>query len=182
MLKKLPRAFFTLFIILLILIVALIICRGLFPIRHYSVIEEYCEEYGVEKSLVLALIKAESNFNEDAVSHADAKGLMQLTDSTFDYCMTSLEASGDIFSTEDNIRAGVWYLSHLIEKYDGNTENAIAAYNAGSSNVDKWLSNSLYSSDGKELDIIPFGETSRHVGKIRRYNNIYKLLYPKTRG
>lgn len=182
MTKIFRRVFLTPVIIFLILIVALLICRGLFPLNHYSVIERYCEEYGVEEHLVSALIKAESNFNKSAVSHAHAKGLMQLTDSTFEECMNTLGTEGDIFSTEDNIRAGVWYLSHLMEKYNGNVENAIAAYNAGGANVDKWLSDSRYSSDGKSLDTIPFGETSRHVEKIRRYSKIYKFLYPKTRG
>lgn len=182
MIKFFRRAFLTPIIIFLILILSLLICRMLFPLNHYSLIEKYCEEYGVSKHLVSALIKAESNFNESAVSHAHAKGLMQLTDSTFDECMNTLGTEGDIFSADDNIRAGVWYLSCLVEKYNGNVENAIAAYNAGGANVDNWLLDKNYSSDGKILDAIPFGETSRHVQKIKRYSQIYKFLYPKTRG
>lgn len=180
--KIIRRAFLALFIILFILILTLCVLRGLFPLRHYDLIEKYCEEYTVKPYFVSALIKAESNFREDAVSHADAKGLMQLTDATFLYCMETLGKEGDIFSAEDNIQAGVWYLSHLLKKYDGNITNAIAAYNAGSTNVDGWLSDSRYSDDGKTLLEIPFGETDRHVGKIRRYGNIYKFLYPKTKG
>ena len=134
--------------------------------------------FAVDTDLAMALIKAESNFDKNAVSSANAKGLMQLTDDTFNYCNKNLKVSdADIFSPEDNIRAGVWYISHLIRRYNGNIPNALAAYNAGASNVDKWLKNEEYSSDGKTLDKIPFNETKNHSTKINSYKRIYEILY-----
>lgn len=152
---------------------------GLFPIKYEKEITAYCKEYGVDETLVYALVKAESNFDEKALSDAGAKGLMQLTDETFIFCTERLGFSEtpDIFDVQTNLRSGIWYLSYLLEKYDGNTKNAIAAYNAGFRNVDKWLSSEKYSKDGKTLDTIPFGETQRHVEKIIRYRKIYSVLY-----
>ncbi len=152
---------------------------ALFPIKYKKTITSYCKEYGVEEALVYALIKTESNFDEKASSKANAKGLMQLTDETFSFCIKNLGISNSpgIYNAKTNIRAGIWYLSYLTEKYDGNTENALAAYNAGFSNVDKWLSSEKYSSDGKSLDKIPFGETERYVDKIIKYKKIYSFLY-----
>ncbi len=167
-------------IIVAILSFSVLTCYGLFPVKYQDTIEKYCKEYGVDKNLVYALIKAESNFDEKVVSDADAKGLMQLTDKTFLYCIESAGISAtpeDIFIPEINLQAGIWYLSFLLDKYDGNMKNAIAAYNAGSANVDEWLSEKEHSKDGKTLDSIPFGETERHVEKIEKYRKIYSLMY-----
>lgn len=176
--KKLSRVISALFIIFFIIIIAFGVMRALFPRTHIDYIEKYSRSFGVDSSLVLALIKAESNFNPDAVSHANAKGIMQLTEETFEFCNDVMKAdAGDILSPEENIRAGVWYLSYLLGRYDGNCKNALAAYNAGATNVDKWLKDSRYSDDGKTLEEIPFGETYRHTEKIARYKIIYDFLY-----
>ena len=171
-------------IIALIILISLTALRGIFPSKHNDLIQRYCSKYDVDPYLVLSLIKAESNFKTDAVSSADAKGLMQLTQETFEHCMKSLGksfSSEDILNPDTNINAGVWYLGTLLKKYDGNTQNAVSAYNAGATNVDKWLSDTTYSPNGKTLDKIPFGETARHVKKIDRYYKVYKFLYPDTR-
>lgn len=176
--RKLSRVSLALFIIFLIIVTACSVMRSLFPNSHIGHIEKYSNKFGVDSSLVLALIKAESNFNPDAVSRADAKGIMQLTEDTFDFCNNALKTDTEnIFAPEANICAGVWYLSYLLDRYNGNCENALAAYNAGASNVDKWLSDSSYSPDGKTLKTIPFGETKRHIEKIIRYKIIYDFLY-----
>lgn len=175
---KCKSFFTTLFFVIIVIAVTLWIFRGIFPIKHESTILKYAEEYRVKPPLVYALIKAESNFRENAQSHAGAKGLMQITDETFEYCLKKLGISDvNIFNTQANIQCGIWYLSYLLDKYDGNTENAIAAYNAGETNVDRWLKDSNYSKDSKNLLDIPFGETKRHVGKIQRYVKIYEYIY-----
>ncbi len=158
---------------------AFFVCRAVFPIKYGTQIREACTNNNTDIYLVLALIKAESNFNQNAVSRAGAKGIMQLTEETFSHCCKKLNSeNADILSPEDNINAGVWYLSYLLDKYNGSVTNAVAAYNAGSSNVDKWLKDESLSKDGIEPYIIPFGETKRHVQKTKRYIRIYKLLYP----
>lgn len=181
---RLTQILLRVFIALLIIILVTTVCFGiiyrLFPSKHSDIINKYCGEFDVSPHLVMALIKAESNFDENAVSHAGAKGLMQLTDETFEYCTNVLGtsfSSEDIFNPEANISAGVWYISYLLEKYDGNITNAVAAYNAGSANVDKWLSDTSLSPDGKTLTNIPYGETKRHCEKIEAYSKLYKFLY-----
>ena len=166
--------------IYLITVISFTLLCGIFPVKYSPIINRFSLEYGVDKDLVFALIKAESNFSESAVSHASAKGLMQLTDATFLHCMQILDFKGgapDIFNTAQNLQAGIWYLSFLTDKYDGNISNAVAAYNAGFSNVDKWLKDTEFSTDGRSLTKIPFPETARHVRKIIMYKKIYSLLY-----
>ncbi len=176
--KLFKKILWALICIAVIVCVSFSMLRYLFPLSHYDTINKYCSKYGVDTQLVLALAKAESNFNEDAISHAGAKGIMQVTDETFLFCIENTDIeSKNIFSPDANIHAGVWYLSHLIKKYDGNTQNALAAYNAGMGNVDKWLKDTRYSSDGKTLKEIPFSETVRYTEKINRYKIIYSILY-----
>ena len=161
---------------------AIFISRLIFPDEYGITIDKYCDKYDVDTHLALALIKAESNFTPDAQSHANAKGLMQLTDETFNYCKNNIPSlEKDIFNPDINIHAGVWYLSYLTDKFDGNVENALAAYNAGASNVKKWLADKEFSSDGKILSTTPYKETSRYIKKIHYYEKIYSLLYPKYR-
>ena len=176
--NKFLRVAVALLIISAILISAYSVLKILFPRKHFEIIQKNCLEYKVDANLVLALIKAESNFNEDAVSYAGAKGIMQLTDETFKFCNDTICVNGsDIFSPEENIRAGVWYLSYLLDRYEENEKNAVASYNAGATNVDSWLKDSRYSADGKTLYNIPFSETKRHIKKINAYKRIYKFLY-----
>ena len=174
------RVFIALLIIILVTAACLGIVYSLFPSKYSDIINKCCDDFDVSPHLVMALIKAESNFDENAVSHAGAKGLMQLTDETFKYCTKVLGTSfslDDVFNPDANISAGVWYLSYLLEKYDGNITNAVAAYNAGLTNVDKWLHDTSVSPDGKTLSNIPYGETKRHCEKIKAYFKLYKFLY-----
>ena len=106
---------------------------------------------------------------------------MQLTDETYEFCKKEVSLKGDVFSPEDNICAGVWYISYLTDKFDGELNNALAAYNAGASNVAKWLKNEKFSRDGKVLSATPYRETNRYIKKIFYYEKIYSLLYPKYR-
>ncbi|MBQ9604823.1 MAG: lytic transglycosylase domain-containing protein, partial [Firmicutes bacterium] len=77
---------------------------------------------------------------------------------------------------ELNIQLGCWYLSYLEDRFDGDLTLIVAAYNAGSGNIDKWLGDESLSSDGKKLDSIPFRETDEYVTKIMINRYIYKLL------
>ena len=176
------RYVFSLFLIIVVISSALFISRLIFPDEYGITIDKYCDKYGVDTHLALALIKAESNFTPDATSCAGAKGLMQLTEETFNYCKNNiLSLEKDIFNPDTNIHAGVWYLAYLTDKFDSNIKNALAAYNAGATNVKKWLANKEYSSDGKMLSSTPYKETSRYIKKIYCYEKIYSLLYPKYR-
>lgn len=175
------KALLLLMLTFIIIAFTLFSLYSLFPAPYRETIEKYCKKYDVDPHLVLSLIKAESNFSPSAASSAGAGGLMQITEDTFSYCISSMGISPDeasILDPDDNINVGIWYLSTLLKKYSGNTVFAVAAYNAGPSNVDKWLSQGIISHSEKDDGNIPFEETSRHVTKVDMYRKIYKFLYP----
>ena len=147
--------------------------------KEYSeYVSKYAIEYGVDEELIYALIKAESNFKTDAVSAKDAKGLMQLMYSTAEEVANKngIELTEEnILDPDININLGVKYISTLLEKYKC-VEIALAAYNAGSGNVDKWIKNGIIKSDGSDIENIPFKETNTYVRKIMRDYEIYKEI------
>lgn len=122
------------------------------PEKLDAIFKHAANTYGVDENLLKAVAKAESNFNASAVSSAGAIGVMQLMPST----AASLGVSNP-YNAEDNIMGGAKYLSKLLTKYNGNTSLALAAYNAGSGNVDKYGG------------IPPFKETQNYVSKILGY-------------
>lgn len=144
--------------------------------KEYSeYVSKYSQEYGVDEKLIYALIKAESNFNANAVSNKNAQGLMQLMYSTAkDVAKKSgIELTEEnILEPEININIGTKYISTLLEKYEC-VEVALAAYNAGSGNVDKWIANGTIKADGSDIENIPFKETNTYVRKIMRDYEIY---------
>lgn len=162
-------------------IFAVAVVYQLYPLKYVDTIRESSEEMGVDKYLIAALIKAESNYESEALSTADAKGVMQLTDETALFCADKMGIElneGDIYRPEVNIRLGVYYLKRMLEMFNNDPSLAVAAYNAGEGRVKEWLTNSEYSHDGITLDIIPYEETRNHVKKINDYRKIYKILYP----
>ncbi|MCQ6558300.1 lytic transglycosylase domain-containing protein [Paenibacillus mendelii] len=122
-------------------------------------INEAAARYGVEPALIKAVIDTESSFNPNAVSSAGAKGLMQLMDGT----ARGLGVSNS-FDPQQNIEGGTRYLSHLLEKYDGNIQAALAAYNAGPGRVDR--TGIRTDADFNELMGQLPKETQRYVGKV----------------
>lgn len=161
------------------------IMKAIYPIKYENFVEVYSKEYNVDKYLIYAVIKAESNFNENATSSKEAKGLMQLMESTAKDILKKID-DGNIITDEElknkllepqfNIKLGTKYISFLLEKY-GNTELALVAYNAGSGNVDNWIEQGIIKSDGSDIEKVPYKETNNYVRKILRDYEIYKNLY-----
>lgn len=175
-----------LLIILLVIIIIGIVAIGinklmikiLYKKEYSEYVTKYSQEYGIDENLIYALIKAESNFDANAVSNKDAQGLMQLMYSTAkDVAKKSrIELTEEnILDPETNINIGTKYISTLLEKYEC-VEVAIAAYNAGSGNVDKWIANGTIKADGSNIENVPFKETNTYVRKIMRNYEIYTGL------
>jgi len=123
----------------------------------HTIVLEAANRYQIDPALVKAVIMVESSYNPRAISRRGAKGLMQLMPET-------AKALGveDSFNPEHNINAGVKYLRYLMDQFDGDTRLALAAYNAGSSNVRQYSG------------VPPFGATKRYIKKVFRYYKYYK--------
>lgn len=119
-----------------------------------AIFSEAASTYGVSVSLLTSIARAESNFNTSAVSSAGAVGIMQLMPET----AASLGVTNS-YDPRENIMGGARLISQLLGKYNGNTALALAAYNAGSANVDKYGG------------IPPFTETQNYVQKVLSYMN-----------
>ena len=144
-----------------------------YPVEYSSYIVKYAHENELDPYLVIAVIKQESRFVPDARS-AYAGGLMQLTEVTANECAGKLGLTDyDYMDPETNIKLGCYLLRVLIDRYES-TDTALAAYNAGTGNVDGWLADSKYSRDGKTLYEIPFTETKYYVEKVNQYRKEYK--------
>ncbi|HIZ72587.1 MAG TPA: lytic transglycosylase domain-containing protein [Candidatus Gallimonas intestinavium] len=145
-------------------------CFAAFPRPYRGIVERS----GLSPALAYAVMKAESNFEESAVSSAGAVGLMQLLPSTAQFIA---ERSGipflpeRLFDGEYNTRLGCAYLAYLLERFE--EETALAAYNAGEGTVQGWLSDPHCSEDGRTLFQIPYAETRRYLKKISFFRKIY---------
>lgn len=155
----------------------------IFPYEYDSYVDKYSQEYNLSPFFVLSVMKSESNFDENAHSHKDAVGLMQITTETGEWAAEKMGlesfSTDKLYDEEYNIRMGCWYLRYLYDKFDGNIDLIVAAYNAGPSNVNKWLQDQQFSKDGKTLSYIPFNETKKYVDKVNTYYKVYKILYEK---
>lgn len=125
------------------------------PSEFEALIERACRRHGMEPSLVKGLIKAESDFDPQAVSPAGAKGLMQLMDAT-----AAALGVADPFDPEQNLEAGVRLLSSLLDRYHDESL-ALAAYNAGPRAVDQFGG------------VPPFRETLQYVPRVLAYRDAF---------
>lgn len=157
--------------------------KNRYPIVYKDIVEKYCDLYNVDEYLVQAVIRTESFFKKDAISSKGAIGLMQIMPDTGLWVAEKLNlenfAVEDLFDCEKNIMIGVWYISFLSDKFDGNLDNIIAAYNAGPTNVSKWLAQDKLSDDGENLDDIPFPETKKYKEKVSSAYAMYLQIYGK---
>ena len=188
MTKKITIILIVLIIILLLIFVLFRIVRvqdfilqKIYPTKYSEYVEKYSEENGLDKYLVYALIKAESNFDPEVKSSSDARGLMQLMEETAVEMSNSIENTSvevyDLYDPETNIKLGTSYLAYLLRLYDGNMVLAITAYNAGLGNVEQWISDGIINEDGSDIENIPYTETSNYVRKILKNYEMYQKIY-----
>lgn len=154
---------------------------AVYPTKYVEDVTAASEEFGIAPSLIYAVIHTESNFEPQVTSSADAKGLMQITDETFEWALKRAgkqeqHTPKDLYEPSVNIRYGVYVLTLLEEQFD-NTETVLAAYNAGLGRVSEWLKDPACSADGKHLDIIPYPETEEYVKRVLDAQKIYQQLY-----
>jgi len=149
------------------------------PLQHEDVIRQQSREKEVDAALIAAVIYAESKF-QDQESSAGARGLMQITPEAADTIAKNSEATSfelkDLSDPEINIRYGTFLLRELLDRYDGDEAAALAAYNAGPGNADKW--------GGADLSVeeIPFPETRAYVEEVLEKRDEYRQKYGKELG
>jgi len=144
------------------------------PLRHEDVIRQQADEKGVDAALIAAVIYSESKFS-DQTSSAGARGLMQITPEAAEFIEkqsggTTFELS-DLSDPELNIRYGTFLLRELLDRYEGDEAAALAAYNAGPGNADKWGGSKL------TVESIPFPETRAYVEEVLEKRQEYRHEY-----
>jgi soluble lytic murein transglycosylase len=149
------------------------------PLKHEDVIRQQAREKNVDAALIAAVIYSESKFS-DRTSSAGARGLMQITpEAANDIERRSGGTTfklGDLSDPEINIRYGTYLLRELLDRYDGDVVAALAAYNAGPGNVDKWGGSNL------SIEEIPFPETRAYVEEVLDKQRAYRDKYPRELG
>ena len=162
-------------IIILIIVFFILLTLVLFSLevgnykKYYFYCREICLEKDIDVSLVLAVIKTESSFDENAVSSKGAIGLMQLMPSTANYIAKKVNFNEriDLFNPQTNLYLGICYLEYLIKKYD-DERVVLASYNAGETRVKSWITNG-------ELNI-PIKETKNYIKRVNRRRKLYDIL------
>ena len=179
-LKKVIALTLTLVVLLSVLYFgALSLLKTLYPLKYEDYVEVYAKENNLSPAFVYAVIKCESGFDKEAVSSVGATGLMQIMPDTFSWINMKLGEKNNYSMATDpetNIKYGCYLYGYLLSRY-GRVQEALAAYHAGIGNVDKWLDDPQYSSDGESLHTIPFPTTNKYVKKVMITENIYEKLY-----
>ena len=150
------------------------------PVKYTEILKKYSDKYHIDKNLIYAVIKTESDFKSDARSKKGAVGLMQITPETGTWLANKIGIKNYndkmLLDPDTNINMGTWYITDLWNEFK-NVNLVLAAYNGGRGNVTNWLKNTSFSKNGKDLDKIPFVETDRYVKTVLKYYNIYSSLY-----
>lgn len=163
------------------------ILKIIYPKAHAEIVSICAEKDNIDKNLVFAVIKAESNFNTKAVSNKGAIGLMQIMEETakdvvekygveIELDSEKVDTTEEILNVQNNIKIGTKYLAILLDRYK-NKEVAVAAYNAGIGTVDGWIEKGIIKADGTDIENVPYKETNNYVRKILRNYKVYEQLY-----
>jgi soluble lytic murein transglycosylase len=150
------------------------------PLRHDDIIRQQASDKDLDAALIAAVIYEESRFR-DQTSHAGARGLMQITPATADFIARRSGGirfkQSDLATPQINIAYGAWYLRYLIDHYEGNETLAVAAYNAGHTNVDRWVERAGGPEEFDSARHIPFPETRAYVDNVQERRGEYRDNY-----
>ncbi|MDQ3433723.1 MAG: lytic transglycosylase domain-containing protein [Actinomycetota bacterium] len=150
------------------------------PLRHEDIIRQQAADKDLDPALIAAVIYEESRFR-DQTSHAGARGLMQVTPATADFI--AQRSGGTAFTSEDlatpqvNISYGAYYLRYLLDRYGDDQTLAIAAYNAGEGQLDRWVEEVGGTDDFDASEDIPFPETHAYVENVEERQKEYRKNY-----
>lgn len=155
--------------------------EALFPKAYWTDLRKYSVLNGLDPYLVASLIRQESEFNAGALSHANAVGLMQLLPKTGKSVAKQVKLKGysapQLYTPAVNLELGTRYFKDMVDKYNGQFEYALAAYNAGTDRVGDWLDQGHYRDPQEFVESIPFTETREYVQAILRNASVYRQLY-----
>lgn len=179
--KKVTNIFTISIIIVLIVLLSIyttkiILKKYVYVTKYEEIVKEAAANTNLDPYLIFSIIKQESKFNEYATSKKNAKGLMQVLDSTAKEMSNDSEVN--LYDAATNINVGSKYFKSLLDRYNGNLHLAICAYNAGLGNVDKWItSESIFRDNKLIISNIPFKETREYLINILNYYDKYVELY-----
>jgi soluble lytic murein transglycosylase len=155
--------------------------EALFPKAYWSDLKRSAAANGLDPYLVASLIRQESEFNPNAVSRANAVGLMQLLPKTGKAVAKEVKlkrySASQLYTPAVNLQLGTRYFRGMVDRFGGSFEYALAAYNAGSDRVEEWLGQGKYRDPQEFVESIPFTETREYVQAILRNASVYKQLY-----
>lgn len=169
-------------------IVQHIIEDRLYPLKYSGNVEKWAQEYGVDPYLVYAVILTESGFDPEAESSAGARGLMQMTEDTFDWIKSRIAPQEDIsyaemYDPDTAIRFGTYFVSICLQRYAEDVATAAAAYHSGWGTVDGLLAQGApYTEDGSRLIDFPYKQMNHYVGKIEKNYEKYQEIYADAEG
>ncbi len=155
------------------------------PLTNSSIIREQAAAKRLDPALIAAVIYAETRF-EPRPSPAGAQGLMQILPATAYYLARlsggSAFTARDLASPSVNVAYGSYYLRYLLDHYGGNEMLAVAAYNGGLANVDRWVAQAVGAGRTLTVEAIPFPETREYVQRVLSAQRAYRATYPRALG
>lgn len=168
--------------------------QNVYPISYYQIIQREAKQMHVDPLLIAALVRVESHFREDDISHAGAVGLMQLMPSTALWIagqtgqslkppsslgtnVNSKDSAYWLSNPSVNVRLGSWYMAYLLKIFHNRLPEAVAAYNAGPNRVQRWISEGTWTGNEMTSDDIPVRETRHFLARVMYTYDIFKRYY-----
>jgi soluble lytic murein transglycosylase len=155
------------------------------PLQHQDIIRQQAADKHIDQALIAAVIYAETKF-DPRPSAAGAQGLMQIMPQTAEFLARRSGATtfttADLATPQVNIAYGTYYLRYLLDEYNGRIVPALAAYNGGEANVNRWVARAHARGHSLRVSDIPFPETQAYVSKVLKAQHDYRHSYASELG